>query len=243
MAKVLGLGDCLLLSLARFGDFINDLDPQYRRGLLAKPRQKNYYSVILSQKYKAKEIKKISTKKGPVLEITRLGLKRLRGKFNLADFQNKPWDGQWVIVLFDIKKTRDYIRDRLRVKLQELNFAPLQQSVYISPYNISEDLHQFLEDYRLSGSVIVIETQKLWLEDEVDFVQKLFKIEELEVKYLKLMNRIKDFKTPEDQQTWFKSYLALKITDPHLPRKFLPKPWLGDEADETASELLKNPNR
>jgi hypothetical protein len=53
-------------------------------------------------------------------------------------FNKEKWDGYWRIVMFDIPREKNNIRDTFRFQLKRLGFVELQQSVFISPYDASE---------------------------------------------------------------------------------------------------------
>lgn len=63
------------------------------------------------------------------------------------------WDGFWRIVAFDIEETRKKTRDVFRSKLSELNCAPIQKSVWISPSDISAELEDLMEILDLENNV------------------------------------------------------------------------------------------
>lgn len=53
-------------------------------------------------------------------------------------FQKEKWDGYWHIVMFDIPRDKNKVRDAFRFHLKRLRFVELQQSVFVSPYDVSE---------------------------------------------------------------------------------------------------------
>lgn len=53
----------------------------------------------------------------------------------------KKWDKKWRIVIFDISHLKKFYRDVLRGKLKELGFYPLQKSVWIHPFNCSDEIN------------------------------------------------------------------------------------------------------
>ena len=49
-------------------------------------------------------------------------------------------DGIWKIVIFDIPERKREVRTILRSRLQALNFKRWQNSIWISPYELSQDI-------------------------------------------------------------------------------------------------------
>lgn len=76
------------------------------------------------------------------ISLTPEGKKRV-GKDDidtLAVAQPKRWDGQWRLLLFDIPTRERNKREALRGKLIELGFSMLQKSVWVHPYECSNEV-------------------------------------------------------------------------------------------------------
>lgn len=58
--------------------------------------------------------------------------------------KSKRWDGKWRVIVFDVKEQRRYLRDRVRMQLQEWGFYMLQKSVFVYPYPC-EDVVELLK--------------------------------------------------------------------------------------------------
>jgi len=76
------------------------------------------------------------------VEITRDGKKLIRDfdydNIKLPD--NKKWDKKWRMVIFDIPEKKNKERRALSIKLKELGFYPLQESVFIYPHNCQDEI-------------------------------------------------------------------------------------------------------
>jgi len=57
----------------------------------------------------------------------------------------KPWDGRWRIIVFDIEEATRKDRDYLRGQLKWIGFQELQKSVWIFPYEIRDELKEFIK--------------------------------------------------------------------------------------------------
>ncbi len=84
------------------------------------------------------------TQKGDNLyiEITENG-KKLIKNFDYDNIElpsHKKWDKKWRMVIFDIPEKKNKERRALSVKLKDLGFYPLQESVFIYPYDCRNEI-------------------------------------------------------------------------------------------------------
>jgi DNA-binding transcriptional regulator PaaX len=56
------------------------------------------------------------------------------------------WDKKWRIITFDIPENKKKTRNYFRLKIKELGFKYIQKSVWIIPWDVSEEV-EFLIDY------------------------------------------------------------------------------------------------
>jgi DNA-binding transcriptional regulator PaaX len=88
--------------------------------------------------------------------------------------KTKKWDNKWRIVIFDISQLKLIHRNAFRGKLKELNFYPLQKSVWVSPYYCRDEI-DLLRDFfgLLKKEVRLITANDI---ENDDFLRKIFKI-------------------------------------------------------------------
>jgi len=55
--------------------------------------------------------------------------------------RSKKWDKKWRIVIFDIPESKKFFREIFRGKLKELYFYELQKSVWVVPFNCSDEIN------------------------------------------------------------------------------------------------------
>lgn len=74
-----------------------------------------------------------------------------------------PWDRKWRIVIFDIRETTRRDRNFLRRQLQRFGFTELQKSVWVIPWDVTKELHDFLSACRaeLVGDVRFLTVEKI----------------------------------------------------------------------------------
>ncbi|MEK7178601.1 MAG: CRISPR-associated endonuclease Cas2 [Patescibacteria group bacterium] len=76
------------------------------------------------------------------IEITE-NSKRLIKNFDYDNIElpnHKKWDKKWHLVIFDIPEKKNKERRALSVKLKDLGFYPLQESVFIYPYDCRNEI-------------------------------------------------------------------------------------------------------
>jgi len=109
------------------------------------------------------------------IELTEKGRKKLFD-FDFWDLKiKKPkrWDKKWRLVIFDIPKDKNKIRDIFRFKLKELGFYQLQKSVWLYPYECRGEISLLREYLRITPFVKLIITKDLEADDKL---LKFFKL-------------------------------------------------------------------
>lgn len=92
-------------------------------------------------------------------KFTKLGISELERRRILKNCllkQKQKWNGKWCILVFDIPEINKKLRDYLRIWLKQMKCKKLQNSVWISPYNISEEIRTVLKMLNLEKYTIFI---------------------------------------------------------------------------------------
>jgi DNA-binding transcriptional regulator PaaX len=96
------------------------------------------------------KVKNLENKRGIIL--TKDGINRaIKASFKLD--KKRRSDGKWVMLIFDIPEKYRRSRSILRGALRSLGYKIYQQSVWISPYDVSERTEQFLQSHDLEKYV------------------------------------------------------------------------------------------
>ena len=93
-----------------------------------------------------------------VLRLTAKGQAELE-RYEVGDLTiSKPrkWDGQYRLIIFDIKEGKRDIRDRLREWLVSLGFVRLQNSVWVHPYECQEVVTLLKSHFKIGKEVLYI---------------------------------------------------------------------------------------
>jgi DNA-binding transcriptional regulator PaaX len=106
--------------------------------------------------YKSKLVDCKYNKDGSVaISLTNEGKKRIIN-YDLDKIEiKKPaqWDKLWRLVIFDIPENKSRGRKALAAKLKELNFYPMQKSVFIHPYECKDEIDFITEIFELAPYV------------------------------------------------------------------------------------------
>ncbi|OGZ63169.1 MAG: hypothetical protein A3C58_01860 [Candidatus Staskawiczbacteria bacterium RIFCSPHIGHO2_02_FULL_34_10] len=93
--------------------------------------------------------------------LTKEGLnKALKASF-IMEGKKKRKDGKWIMLIFDVPEKYRKSRDLLRSILRNLGYKLFQQSVWVTPYDVSEKTEKLLQMYSLDKYV------KIFLIEEI----------------------------------------------------------------------------
>lgn len=233
MRKLLRARDKLLIVSAFLGDLVIDTVEAgvaaRREGRLSFWRGTAHTGTLSRTVYRLLEtgsLEKITKSGQPYLRLTSGGRNCLRRDFPLLRFQQKPWNGFWCVVNYDIPEANKSVRESLREKLISLGFALWQKSVYASPHDFGDDLREWLNSNNLGGWVFVSQARDL-VADEVSFAREIFKLDELRERYEELVEKFRkrEKEGSEALERVYEEYLSTLLIDPLLPRELLPLDW------------------
>lgn len=105
---------------------------------------------------------KINTPEGIVVKITDRGKKQIL-KFSINNFRPKTgkWDGKWRMVFFDIPTLQNSKRNQLRRYLQMLGMKRMQESVWVSPFDVLSEVKYIREVLEIPHNVKLAEINYL----------------------------------------------------------------------------------
>lgn len=123
--------------------------PTYQRYYKKLHRQK--FAQLIYRLKKNNYIKVQSLQGNRAFILTKRGLSKvLLAQFKLdKDKGEKRKDGKWIMVIFDVPEKWKKSRELLRSILWKLGYKMFQQSVWITPYDVSEKTEVLLQEYSL----------------------------------------------------------------------------------------------
>ena len=247
-----GLKRKIIFTLGFLLDVYQELSVRnYYQKLYSPLYERTTITETLSRMSTTGEIEKKLINNTPVFCISTKGLKLLDEIIPLKNLSDKPWDGLWRIVIFDIEEKEKHIRDLIRRKLKSLGFAMWQESVYLTPHPIAEEMNEFLEEKNLIPRCICFEAKQPNVFSSTDFTENLFNLDVLKFSYNKLNNAVllimTDYKDKNiNRDEAFKSLAGLMekfqnllMKDPFLPKELIPDFVERDTTQKTFSRISK----
>lgn len=126
-----------------------------------KPRSA-YYALKQMQKQRLIEVIKEKDDK-ITISITEKGKKRLL-EYNIDDMKIErleKWDKKWRIISFDIPEKRKKAREALREKLKDLDFYPIQKSLFVLPFPCRDEINFIAEVFQIQKHITYFEAPEI----------------------------------------------------------------------------------
>ncbi len=165
-----------------------------------------------------------------LIKISAKGHRILSAQLNLEKFSRGVWDRKWRLAVFDVDEKFRKQRDRIRNKLKDLGFGMLQESVWVSPFPLEEELNDFFSGWSVRGEVLVIRAEIL-VGDQKDLAQRVWSLNRFNEDYLELVTQWRELspgeKSKEKAFVFQSRYFDLLWDDPFLPKELLPNEWFG----------------
>lgn len=231
----------ILFSLAVFGDIVSLLPTNKRQSwnfwfgnynrtdrFFSRQSFANTVSRLLKTRRIEKEVKKGRVR----ISITPRGLEFLSMRLDLDKFSRKKWDGKWRVVIFDIPEKKRKRRDDLRDQIKGLGFGMLQESVWISPFPIEEELVELFSSSKIYGQVLVSRSHIL-VGDQKAMVSQVWSLDKLDRSYRRLGEGWAELSPGQRNKAaayeFQRIYFELLWSDPFLPKELLPDSWKAEK--------------
>ena len=119
-------------------------------------------------------VEKENTQDGVVIRIKDKGKIQIL-KYNLIDLkpQKNKWDGKWRLIFFDVAEFNRKKRDQFRKYLKLLEMEQFQKSVFISPYDIFNQVRYIREILDIPNTIKMAQLD--WVENE-DELKEIFEL-------------------------------------------------------------------
>ena len=105
------------------------------------------------------KVKNLENKKA--IMLTKEGFnKALKASFKIQETKKRK-DGKWIMIVFDIPQKNRRARNLLRSILKNLGYKMFQQSVWVTPYDVSEKTERLLQAYFLDRYVKIFLIEEL----------------------------------------------------------------------------------
>lgn len=114
--------------------------------------------------------KKIVYLGGEKIQLTSKGKKLFKNIqiSEIAILPPKKWDGVWHLISYDIPNEYNKERDYFRENLKRMMFYQIQKSLWVHPYECKEEIAVIAEYFKIAEYVIVMNTDYLPNEEEIE---------------------------------------------------------------------------
>lgn len=163
-------------------------------------------------------------------QITALGRARISSLLP-GYIKIRPWDKNLYLVSYDVPVSQNYERNLLREYLKKIGCGILQESIWVTPYNPSIIIREFVGVNKLSGTVLVSLLGKDGSIGGMGFeelIEKVYKLSYLNDRYTIFIAKCKNMK--HNKIELISLYWSFLKDDPQLPFELLPDWWVGDKA-------------
>lgn len=214
-----------------------------------KFRKSSIYTAV-SRLLSVGDIEKIIKNGQVYLRLTSQGNEKLKQDIPLLALSQKPWDKKWRLVAFDVPQKKFWRRDALRRKLVSLGFAQWQRSVYISPYDLVQEVNQFLKHQKLFNFAVCLEAKRLSEGDDKAIAKKAWRLEKLKERYWQFIDKCNQLEEKiknqdlkrQDLTKIVDRFLGLLQEDPFLPKELLPRNWPFLRVKKSFQSILNKTN-
>ena len=146
------------LDFYNLGGIKNPIFEKYRR-----EKSKKQFADLIRWLKKKNYIKIENLKGKEAVILTKNGIdKAIKARFKVEEknFQKRK-DGKWIMIIFDIPQKYDKSRNLLRSVLKNLGYKIFQQSVWVTPYDVSDKTEELLQFYDLDEFVRIFLIEKI----------------------------------------------------------------------------------
>lgn len=178
------------------------------------------------------------------------------GRPRIFERQQRPWDGQWCLLLYSVPEAERAARERLRKALAWLGFGPLAPSTWVSPHDHSARLDALLAEHGLSDRAHIFFSRSRSQAEDRALVARSWDLAALQARYAKFLDAyaprlpayaagaLGDEACFVERIRLVDDYRRFPFVDPDLPAALLPRAWRGGEAHRVftaAYEALRVP--
>ncbi|OGZ64106.1 MAG: CRISPR-associated endonuclease Cas2 [Candidatus Staskawiczbacteria bacterium RIFCSPLOWO2_01_FULL_40_39] len=118
-----------------------------------KDKNKKAFSNLVNYAKRKNYIRIKNLEGNMAVMLTKEGLNKVLKASFIIEGKKKRDDGKWAMLIFDVPEKYRKSRDLLRSVLHNLGYKMFQQSVWITPYDVSDKTEKLLQMYNLDEFV------------------------------------------------------------------------------------------
>lgn len=165
-------------------------------------------------------------------ELTDKGIDKL--KTILPTLKRQPkWSGSLWLVTYDIAEKRKRDRELIRKFLIQQGYGKLQDSVYIAPFDPTDDVKTEVAVRGIKGEILI---SRMGTDGHIgdmsvqELITKVYNLKSVKTQYATFIHHALTVTDPAQAPLLFLEYLAALKNDPQLPKELLPADWPGNKA-------------
>jgi len=186
-------------------------------------------------------IERTSKRTSLEIVITQMGLDRISELIPHYRI-HRPWDKYIYLISYDIPTQNNHSRNKLRLYLKKIGCGMLQESLWLTPYNPTTILSDFVSKFDIPGTILV---SKLGHDGSIgeeglpDLISKVYDYNSLNDKYDDFILKYKTDNQTSNFQIYME-YLKILKTDPQLPYELEPDGFTSKKAYELVKSRCPN---
>lgn len=137
----------------------------YRKRKYLKKEFNNYKADQAFKRLRKNRLVIVKEKDGVfTVELTQKGKRKVQEiQFdNMCIEKPLTWDKKWRLVIFDIPNKHTAARNALRRKMRDLDFYPLQKSVWVHPYPCKKEIQFLIELFNIGSYVNIVTADTIY---------------------------------------------------------------------------------
>ena len=217
----------------------------YRRGIL------RHLHELEQRKFIERRSATASDSVERICRLTEIGRMAALGGCDPEQRWNRPWDGTWRMVTFDLPEIRNTARVRLRRYLRERGFGYLQHSVWITPDPVEEEIRNLSSEGEDVETFLTWEARPGSGVRDASIVRGSWDFERIRETHEECLRLLKNppwgkngqARDPNGLRKWASeeraAWEASVAMDPFLPGRLLPKGYLGRKVWQLRSTVLR----
>jgi phenylacetic acid degradation operon negative regulatory protein len=240
-----------LLTLLLYGLDIA-MRPSFSRMLRGGERWQYYHGLHKSQLYKLRRnglVERRGQSGHWALALTRDGRLRALGGRDPVECWDRPWDGEWRMLMFDLESGNETLRHRVLRWLHASHFGCLQKSVWLRPDPCPEFDGMLDRCGAPAASVLLFAGRPASRRvSDTSVAQDAWDFSAIGARYKAYLDFARSSlpkrPTPSGAQLWARTETSLWKAaiqrDPLLPNALLPANYLGKKAWSARRKLLRS---
>ena len=175
------------------------------------------------------------------------------GAQRIFEPEEGEWSGEWYLVAYNIPESKRHQRNKLRRQLTWMGFGAFNTAIWISPWDVTENVREVSERLGIDEFVQVFRARHLGFAEAQELVPRCWDLKLINSQYAAFVHkyepmlardraRLEEWNEVDPAECFTTRFMLLHeyrefpFVDPHLPPELLPSDWLSVDAAELFKE-------